>query len=85
MFVAPSQLKKISEQLPGIKFQLWVDRKAHRDILKVHLERTGDEAALRSRFEKAFRDLCTVGIDECGWVEPGTLDGDLIKDRRHWK
>jgi len=85
MFVAPSQLRKVGDQLPGIKFQLEVDRKSHRDILKVHLERTGDEAALRLRFEKAFRDLCTVSIDECVWVEPGTLDGDLIKDRRHWK
>ncbi len=85
MFVTPSQLKKIGELLPGIKFQLGVDRRAHRDILKVHLERTGDEAALRSRFEKAFRNLCTVSIDECEWVETGTLDGDLIKDRRHWK
>jgi phenylacetate-CoA ligase len=85
MFVAPSQLRKMSEQLPGIKFQLEIERKAHRDILKIHLERTGDEAALRSRFEKAFRDLCTVSIDECQWVERGALDGDLIKDRRNWK
>ncbi len=85
MFVAPSQLKKVSELLPGIKYQLEVDRRAHRDILKVHLERTGDESALRLRFEKTFRDLCTVGIDEWVWVEPGTLDGELIKDRRPWK
>ncbi|HOD34563.1 MAG TPA: AMP-binding protein [Syntrophales bacterium] len=85
MFVAPSQLKKVGDQLPGIKFQLEVDRKADRDILRVRLERAGDEAALRSLFEKTFRNLCTVGIDECVWVEPGTLDGDLIKDRRPWK
>jgi phenylacetate-CoA ligase len=85
MFVAPSQLKKVSEQLPGVRFQLQVDRRAHRDILTVRLERGGEEATIRTRFEKTFRDLCGLGIDEWDWVDPKTLDGDLIKDRRQWK
>ncbi|HPC74917.1 MAG TPA: AMP-binding protein [Syntrophales bacterium] len=85
MFVAPSQLRKVSEQLPGVRFQLQVERRAHRDILTVRLARAGDEAALKARFEKTFRDLCGLGIDEWDWADSKTLDGDLIKDRRQWK
>lgn len=82
MFVAPSQLKKLSERLPGVRFQLEVDRRAHRDVLTVRLERGADETERRAAFEKAFRDLCGLGIDGWLWADPGTLGGDLIKDLR---
>lgn len=90
MFVAPSQLKRLSALLGGLKFQLVVTRQGHRDHLLARLETplAGDAREdLMVTFERSFREICTVKADALEAVPPGTLKGDLpsMEDRRTWK
>ena len=88
MFVAPSQLRKVSEQFPGWKFQLVVGRMENRDVLTVRIEapetKRGKEPL--ASFEKHFTEICTVRIDRIEEVQRGTLvEGyKLIVDERSW-
>jgi len=86
LFVAPSQLRKVSEKFPGIRFQLIVGRTGHEDRLAVRLEAERADRGLEISFRDCFRDVCTVRIDDVEFVEPGTLkEGDrLIVDQRTW-
>jgi len=90
LFIAPSQLKKISEKFDNVKFQVVVIRELHKDFLTIRLE-TGEDAAdrdeLRSSFETFFREICTVKIDKIEFVEPATLSEEdkLIVDQRSWE
>lgn len=90
MFVAPSQLKKVTESFPGIAVQLVVTRSGHKDMLTARIDAKGegiDTAALSSRFEKIFQEICTVRIDRVDFVSPGSLpdDAKLLVDEREWK
>lgn len=88
LFVAPSQLRKISESFPGWKFQAVVTRVDNRDCLTVRIEAQdagrGKEAL--APFEKHFAEICTVRIDRFEEVPPGTLPegGKPIVDGRSW-
>ena len=90
MFVAPSQLKRLSALLGGLKFQLVVTRRGHRDHLLARLETPlagGAPGDLVERFERSFREICTVKADAIELVAAGTLEGDepSMEDRRSWK
>ena len=88
LFVAPSQLRKIAESFPGLKFQAVVTRVDNRDCLTVRIEAQdagrGKEAL--APFEKHFAEICTVRIDRFEEVPPGTLPegGKPIVDGRSW-
>ncbi len=90
LFIAPSQLKKISERFDDVKFQLVVSRELHKDFLTVRLEERGDVVKrdeLRNSFETSFKEICTVKIDKIEFIEPATLSEEdkLIVDQRIWE
>ena len=90
MFVAPSQVKKVTESFPGIAVQLVITRSGHKDILTARVDAKGsgiDTAGLTSRFEKIFQEICTVRIDQVDFVSPGSIPGGakLLVDEREWK
>ncbi len=90
MFVAPSQVKKVTENFPGIAVQLVITRSGHKDILTARIDPKGtgvDTAGLHSRFEKVFQEVCTVRPDRVELVNAGSLpdDAKLLVDEREWK
>ncbi len=90
LFIAPSQLKKIQESFPEVKFQLLISRVFHEDVLTVRLEPKEASAAttaLEDKFRLAFKDTCTVRIDRLEHLKIGTLieDDRLMVDERKWK
>lgn len=90
LFIAPSQLKKISERFSDVKFQLVVSRELHKDFLTVRLEvrdEIADRDELQNSFENFFKEICTVKIDRIEFVEPATLSEDdtLVVDQRSWE
>ncbi len=88
MFVAPSQVKRVSESFPGAGIQLVITREGHRDILTARLEApvNADKTAMRTRFEKTFQEICTVRIDAVDFVRPGSIPPDArpLLDERTW-
>ncbi len=89
MFVAPSQVKRVSESFPGMGIQLVISRSGHRDSLTARIEAhsDADSASLGRRFEKVFQEVCTVRVDRVEFVSPGTIapDAKLLVDEREWK
>jgi len=90
MFIAPSQLKKISEKFNDRKLQLIVTRSGHEDRLTVKLEGESDshdDGSLEAYFREYFKDLCAVRMDVLEFVKAGALGEkyQLIIDRRDWK
>ncbi|MGD0916332.1 MAG: AMP-binding protein [Thermodesulfobacteriota bacterium] len=90
MFIAPSQLRVISDRFGELRLQAVVDRENFKDILSVRVEadREGpDRARIEREFENVFREICTVKIDKLEFIEKGTLTGKdgLIVDLRTWK
>ncbi|MDO9528325.1 MAG: AMP-binding protein [Syntrophales bacterium] len=90
LFIAPSQLKKISERFDNVRFQVVISRALHKDILTVRLEAKGEVAdrdELQNSFENFFKEICTVKIDKIELIKPATLsEGDkLIVDQRSWE
>jgi len=90
MFVAPSQVKRVSEKFPGIGIQLVINRAGHRDMLTVRLdtkETAVNREILKTNFEKVFQEICTVKADTVEFLEPGSLNEEakLIVDERNWK
>ncbi len=90
LFIAPSQLKVISERFPDVTFQLLVSRIADRDFLTLKLESTGTEVEsveFQERFKNYFREICTVKIDKVELVKVGTIPSEdkLIIDQRKWE
>jgi len=89
MFVAPSQLKKVSERFDNAKLQVIVSRTGHEDDLKVRVE-VSEAVAIGPSFEadfaSYFRDVCTVRIDRVEVLKTGALkDTDkMIVDERTW-
>ncbi len=90
MFIAPSQLRKISSRFSDIKLQAVVDRIEFKDFLTVRVE-APEEGELRQRiereFEDVFKEICTVRVDKVEFIKEGTLTekDSLIIDRRTWK
>ena len=88
LFVAPSQLRKISESFPGLKFQAVVTRVDNRDCLTVRIETQDAERGKEALapFQEHFAEICTVRIDRFEEVPPGTLPegGKPIVDGRSW-
>ena len=90
MFVAPSQLKKVGEKFPGLKFQLIVKRSGHEDILNIRLETevvaAADRKILEEDFRLHFREICTVRIDDMEFLAAGSLPQGFqaIVDERQW-
>jgi phenylacetate-CoA ligase len=88
MFVAPSQVRRVSEGFPGLGLQLVITRSGHRDILTARLEAKAgaDEADLKNRFEKAFQEVCTVRVDRVEFVPPGGIPSEAkpLVDEREW-
>lgn len=87
MFVAPSQLKKVKEHFKDISYKIVITRDSHRDYVKVTIESKTDDQDLIERFKNTFRDLCTIKVDKCEIVGPGSIDekDKMIVDRRDWK
>ena len=89
LFIAPSQMKKVSENFPDIKFQAVVRRAGHDDILLLRLETKtgGDLSLLVDHFREHFREICTVRIDNIELLAPGSLgDGySPLVDERNWR
>jgi len=90
LFIAPSQLKKISERFDDVNFQVVISRALHKDILTVRLEakeEVADRDGLQNSFENAFKEICTVKIDKMELGQPGSLieKDELILDQRIWK
>ncbi|PKN78551.1 MAG: AMP-binding protein [Deltaproteobacteria bacterium HGW-Deltaproteobacteria-1] len=90
LFIAPSQMKMISEKLNNLPLQAVVSRKGHEDVLTLRLEkRTGGIVGTdgwEEKFRKLFREICTVKIDAVEYLEAGTIlpDQKIILDSREW-
>ena len=90
MFVAPSQVKRVSEGFPGIAVQLVVTRSGHRDSLTARLDIRDsgiDPKNLEARFEKSFQEICTVKVDRVEIVPSRSIpdNAKLLVDEREWK
>jgi len=90
MFIAPSQIAKVGSNFRDTRFQVIISRSGHKDTLSVKIEavQLGSELEyLKSRFDKIFREICTVKIDAIEIVTPGTIseDAPFIIDDRSWK
>ena len=86
MFIAPSQLKKVREYFIDHPFQVIVTRESHRDHVTVRIESDKDSSDLINRFMGVFRDVCTVAVDTCESVAPGSIPDDAppLVDERDW-
>jgi len=90
MFVAPSQIRKMTDLFPNLKFQMVVERFSHEDSLTFRLEGavpTSERGQVERRFRDKFRDFCGLRIDRILWVGHGAIgEGEkLMVDRRSWK
>ncbi len=90
MFVAPSQLARVSSHFDETRFQVIITRSGHRDTLSVKIQtaQKGSELeTLKSSFDRIFQEICTVKIDGIEIVSPGTFgdDAPLMVDERSWK
>ncbi|MBN1636943.1 MAG: AMP-binding protein [Deltaproteobacteria bacterium] len=90
MFVAPSQLKRVSEHFADRRFQVIIGRSGHRDTLNVKIQSTEQEEnleGLKRLFDSVFKEICTVKIDTIDIVPAGTIGDDdpFMIDQRDWK
>lgn len=89
LFIAPSQLKKISERFDNVKLKVVVSRFEHEDFLTVRVE-AGEGAIMSKSFEEDFRnyfkEICTVRVDKVDIMKPGALGENhkMIADERVW-
>ncbi|MBN1474672.1 MAG: AMP-binding protein [Syntrophaceae bacterium] len=77
LFLAPSQLKMVQSKYNNIPFQAIVTRDGYHDVLKLRVEKTNPEvgsANWQNKFEKTFRDICTVKVDRFEYVEAGSIN-----------
>ena len=87
LFLAPSQLKMMQAKFDNLPLQAVVQRKGYQDVLKLRVEKISPEVGTdqwRSRFEKTFKDICTVKIDVLEYVETGAVrpEEKLLLDER---
>jgi phenylacetate-CoA ligase len=87
LFVTPSQLNAIRNELKDVAFQLVITRESYRDHLTVKIVAEKDEEEITNRFETLFHNICTVKIDTIEVIEKGVLSKEdkLIVDKRDWK
>ncbi len=77
LFLAPSQLKMVQSKYNNIPLQGIVTRDGYHDVLKLRIEKINPEIGTenwQNKFEKTFRDICTVKIDYFEYVEAGFID-----------
>jgi len=87
MFVAPSQIMRMREAFPDIRFQVIVTREEYRDFLTVAVV---DDEHYKSvepeNFSRTFSEICSVKIDRIETEGVDLHDADVpIIDRREWK
>lgn len=88
LFVAPSQLNAVRKRFDDVPIQARVSRAGDQDRLIVRIETDKpeqDRTVFIKEFEKIFREICTVKIDQVETVLPGALQNEkLIVDERRW-
>ncbi len=89
LFLAPSQLKMISAKFNNLPLQALVNRQGHEDILKIRLEKITPEigsAQWKQNFKNAFKEICTVKIDQLEYVNAGSIKTEekVIIDERQY-
>ncbi len=89
LFIAPSQLRMLSGKFEQLPLQAIVSRSGHEDVLRICVEKSNSTIGTgvwENNFKKAFKDVCTVKIDELEYVEKGTIQADqkMILDSRSW-
>lgn len=89
LFVAPSQLKMLQAKFNNLPLQAVVSRSGHEDVLTLRIEKISPDignASWEEQFKKAFRDICTVGINHLEYLDAGTITSEakLIVDQRKW-
>jgi len=88
LFLAPSQLKMVQSKYNNIPLQGFVTRDGYHDVLKLRVEKINPEvgsANWQNKFEKTFRDICTIKVDHFEYVEAGSInpgEKSLIDQRR---
>jgi phenylacetate-CoA ligase len=88
LFLAPSQIKMVQSKYNNIPFQGIVIRDGYHDVLKLRIEKINPEVGTekwQAKFEKTFRDICTVKVDNFEYVEAGFInpaEKSLIDQRR---
>jgi len=87
LFVTPSQLNAIRNELKDVDFQLVITRESYRDHLTVKIVAEKDKEEIKNRFGTLFHNICTVKIDTIEVIEKGGLSKEdkLIVDKRDWK
>ena len=87
LFVTPSQLNAIRNELKDVDFQLVITRESYRDHLTVKIVAEKDKEEIKNRFGTLFHNICTVKIDTIEVIEKGGLSKEdkLIVDKRNWK
>jgi phenylacetate-CoA ligase len=89
LFVAPSQLKMLQAKFNNLPLQAVVSRTGHDDVLKLRIEKISPEigsASWEENFKKAFREICTVGINNLEYLNAGEIKPQekLIVDQRQY-
>ena len=89
LFIAPSQIKMLQARFNNLPLQVVVSRAGHEDVLKLRIEKISQEigsASWEENFKKAFREICTVGINNLEYLSAGEIKSQekLIVDQRQW-
>lgn len=89
LFVAPSQLKMLQAKFNNLPLQAVVSRTGHDDVLTLRIEKISPEigsASWEENFKKAFRDICTVGINNLEYFNTGEIKPQekMILDQRQY-
>jgi len=89
LFVAPSQLKMLQAKFNNLPLQAVVSRTGHDDVLKLRIEKISPEigsASWEENFKKAFREICTVGINNLEYLNAGEIKPEekMILDQRQY-
>jgi phenylacetate-CoA ligase len=77
LFLAPSQIKMVQSKYNNIPLQGIITRDGYHDVLKLRIEKINSEIGTekwQAKFEKTFRDICTVKIDKFEYVEAGSIN-----------
>lgn len=90
MFVVAKQAEQVIGSFDSVsRFQIFVDRQANRDEMKLKLELKNvdeDKNRLAGEINQKFQDLCRVKLDNIEFVSPGTIPESrkTIEDIRKW-
>jgi phenylacetate-CoA ligase len=90
MFVVAKQAEQVIGSFDSVsRFQIFVDRQANRDEMKLKLELKNvaeDKYRLAGEINQKFQDLCRVKLDNIEFVPSGTIPESrkTIEDIRKW-